>query len=588
MRLDEGVHTNRANSTEPAMARVRASPDRPWPGLAGRLTCRLTCPACPSAVRADIRYDPATATEWGQGPVSRRTADREATLSAPIEALAAQATATLGLTVLWHPRRRRIGEQAALLLERGAAELNRNAPAFFAAASDVGEALEHQGVSRQSLCFRAGDDGSVLLSAPASTMRVEIDGVPISEDMRGTPIAFDTTRLRRGVVLRLGGSVLLCLGYIGIGSAGQGGSALVGVSPAMTRVRAAIAQVAATDMPTLILGETGTGKELVAQAIHAASARSHRMLVSVNMAALNESLAAADLFGANKGAYTGAQVAREGYFAEANGGTLFLDEIGDTPAAVQPMLLRALETGEYRPLGSARNERADVRLIAATDRDLSTPGFNQPLLRRLEAFVIAMPPLRERRQDIGVLIVQLLQRWQGSDAAPVELPGSVVQALCLYDWPGNVRQLAHVLRRLSLAAQVQEWPDMQALLPAPVPAPVSLSAPAMNAGQVAAVAPAVRYRSPSRVREDDVIAALEAHQWCVRKAAEHLCVSRASFYVLLDASPSIRRADDIPLEEISRAVAQAPDDPGHWASQLRTPRESLRRRVRQLGLAKRL
>lgn len=519
----------------------------------------------------------------GQGPVSRRTADREATLSAPIEAMAAQADATLGFTVLWHPRRRRIGEQAALIFERGVAVLNRNTPDFFAAGSDIGEALEHQGVSRQSLRFHARDDGGVLLSLPASTMRCEIDGVPLGDDVRETPIAFDPARLRRGVVLRLGGSVLLCLGHIGVGGAGQGESALVGVSAAMRRVRAAIAQVAATDMPTLILGETGTGKELVAQAIHAASARSHRMLVSVNMATLNESLAAADLFGANKGAYTGAQVAREGYFAEANGGTLFLDEIGDTPATVQPMLLRALETGEYRALGSARSERADVRLVAATDRDLSTPGFNQPLLRRLEAFVIAMPPLRERREDIGVLIVQLLQRWQGGEAAPVELPGSVIQALCLYDWPGNVRQLAHVLRRLTLAAQVQEWPDMQTLLPTTLPARPA----AMEAGQGASAVPAVRYRSPSRVGEGDVIAALEAHQWCVRKAAEHLSVSRASFYVLLEASPTIRRADDIPLDEISRAVAQAPDDPSHWASQLRTPRESLRRRVRQLGLTRR-
>lgn len=504
--------------------------------------------------------------------------DREVTLSSPIDALAITGTVTLGVTVLWHPRPQRIGEQAVLFFARGVCELSRNTPEFFRAGSDIGEALEYRGLSRQPLRFLQRDDGGVGIVFPTSRMHCEIDGVAAAGSGDEHQIVLDAGRLQSGVVIRLGSNVLLCLGHVGLAPSAQHSAELVGVGAGIARVRSAIAQVASTDMPVLILGETGTGKELIAQAIHAASARSHQVMVSVNMATLGESLAAADLFGAAKGAYTGAHSARAGFFAEADGGTLFLDEIGDTPPTVQPMLLRALETGEYRPLGSARPARADVRLIAATDRDLSVQGFNQPLLRRLEAFVIAMPPLRDRREDIGVLILHFLQRWCDANTPLPVLPTSLVQALCLHDWPGNVRQLGHVLRRLVLVAASGEWPAVSELLP--IPGRVEETQPMK-------LATSARYRSPRRVSDTEVLAALEASQWCVRRAAEQLSVSRPSLYALLESITLIRRADAIPVAEIEAVVQQAPDDPTHWASMLRTPRESLRRRVRALGLSAR-
>lgn len=506
--------------------------------------------------------------------------DREATLEAPADVLAVQPQALLGLTVLWHPNRQRIGEQAVLMFQDDCCEVHRTAPDFQRAGSDVGQALDHQGISRTPIRFLRNADGSITVQSSASRMHFEVEGRVVAAGAAAQAQTLGAQQLANGVVLRLGSSVLLCLGHVGLLPSPQRDSALAGVGRAMARVRSAIAQVAGTQLPVLILGETGTGKELVAQAIHAASARAAQAMVSVNMATLGESLAAADLFGACKGAYTGALGARKGLFAEAHAGTLFLDEIGDTPVQVQPMLLRALETGEYRPLGSARTERADVRLIAATDRNLSSAGFNQPLLRRLEAYVIAIPPLRERREDIGVLIAQGLSRLGGGDRPAPELPVSVIQTLCLHDWPGNVRQLQHLLQRLVLAQQAGDPLELPGLEPAPAPSPAAACAPPAEDVPRAAV----RYRMPASVSEAEMLDALETHQWCVRKAAEHLSLSRPSFYALLYASSAIRRVESIPLDEIDAVVRRAPGDPAYWASQLRTPRESLRRHVQQLGL----
>jgi transcriptional regulator with AAA-type ATPase domain len=514
-------------------------------------------------------------------PMPTKKQDVNATLSAPLDLLATRAGMALGITVLWHPQPKRIGEQAVIAFQHGVWELSRNAPDFYRSGREVGAALEYRGVSRQPLRFIERHDGSIGVTFPPGRMHCELDGQIIPDDGGEHHIVLDAGQLKRSVILRLGGNVLLCLGYVGIAPSSPQSNALIGVGAAITRVRSAIAQVADTDMPVLILGETGTGKELVAQAIHAASARSHRTMVSVNMAALGESLAAADLFGAAKGAYTGAHTARAGFFAEADGGTLFLDEIGDTPAAVQPMLLRALETGEYRPLGGVRTERADVRLVAATDRDLSAPSFNQPLLRRLDAFVIAMPPLRERREDLGVLIQHLLRRWGDADEPLPALPVSLVQTLCLYDWPGNVRQLSHVLRRLLLAASVGEWPDLGELLPA-----TARDDPHSTKQDDAVSEPAVHYRSPAHIGEAEILAALEASQWRMSQAAEYLSVSRPSLYALIESCSAIRHAEAIPVSEIEAVIRAAPDDPSYWASRLRTPREGLRRRVRALGLSR--
>ncbi|APP85585.1 hypothetical protein BI317_16815 [Xanthomonas hortorum pv. gardneri] len=499
-----------------------------------------------------------------------------------MEELVSSMKPMLGATVLWHPRHARIGEQALLRFSQGVWEISRHAPDFYRAGSDVGEGLEDQAVSRQPVQVVERDGNGVAVLFPATRMRCAVDAVALKQGEDVT-VELSDTELKRGVVLRLG-EVLLCLGYIGLMPSVQGQNPLVGVGPAIARVRDEIAQVARTDLPVLVLGETGTGKELVAQAVHSASARSHCALVSVNMATLGESLAAADLFGAAKGAYTGAHQAREGYFAEANNGTLFLDEIGDTPAPVQPMLLRALETGEYRPLGSAKALHSNVRLIAATDRDLSTEGFNQPLLRRLEAFVVSMPPLRERREDIGVLILHFLNSNQRMKEGLPPMPATLVHALCVHDWPGNVRQLGHVIRRLSLSAQSGHWPSPSDILPAPESREAVATEETASPSSVSGARDHPRFRSPVGLSEMEVLAALDANEWRVQQAAQQLGISRPSLYVVLDAMKAVRRVENIPLEEIEATIERAPGDPTRWAIVLRTPREALRRFVRARGL----
>lgn len=493
----------------------------------------------------------------------------------------------LALTVLWHPDRGRVGEQfVAAPAERDVA-LNRYAPLFARPGGD-GLPLGERCIARDSLRLRRDGDDGLHLSLPASRMSVEVDGVPLAGSL-----SLPRSRIEAGLVLSLGGAVLLCVHWAGGLPRLNASRTLFGVGGAMLRVHELIRQVAATDLPVLLLGETGTGKELAARAIHAASVRRGGPMVAVNMATLNDALAPADLFGAQRGAYTGAQQARAGLFAEAAGGTLFLDEIGDTPATVQPMLLRVLESGEYRALGAAGATRADVRLIAATDRQLGAGGFNQPLLRRLEAFVIVMPPLRQRREDIGVLIVQAMREWArigaasgecGESCAPAELPFGLVAALCRHDWPGNVRQLGNVVRRALIAVGAGQAPSFVVLVPEAASAG-GAAAPVLEPASAAGREERGRRFKLSELDDRAVLAAMDANAWRISAAATALGVSRPSMYKLLESHPLIRVAAAIPEDELRRALAAHGADIERCAAALQTPSEALRRHLRGLGLS---
>ncbi|VUS78175.1 sigma-54-dependent response regulator transcription factor ZraR [Klebsiella spallanzanii] len=227
---------------------------------------------------------------------------------------------------------------------------------------------------------------------------------------------------------------------------------MVGDSPAMQALLNNIALVAPSDATVLIHGESGTGKELVARALHASSARRDKPLVTLNCAALNESLLESELFGHEKGAFTGADKRREGRFVEADGGTLFLDEIGDITPLMQVRLLRAIQEREVQRVGSNQTLSVDVRLIAATHRDLaeevSAGRFRQDLYYRLNVVAIDMPPLRQRREDIPQLAHYFLQRYAERNRKAVQ--GFTPQAMDLlihYDWPGNIRELENAVER---------------------------------------------------------------------------------------------------------------------------------------------
>jgi sigma-54 dependent transcriptional regulator, flagellar regulatory protein len=229
---------------------------------------------------------------------------------------------------------------------------------------------------------------------------------------------------------------------------------LVGCSPAIQNIRRLMTQVAVTDANVLILGETGTGKEVVARNVHRASSRRSRPFVAVNCGAIPADLLESELFGHEKGAFTGALTARQGRFEMAEGGTLFLDEIGDMPLPMQVKLLRVLQERTIERVGSNRSIACDVRIIAATHRDLETAieggKFREDLYYRLNVFPIEMPPLRQRLGDLPLLISELTARMEGEGRATVRLGASALRALSVYPWPGNVRELANLVERLAI------------------------------------------------------------------------------------------------------------------------------------------
>ena len=229
---------------------------------------------------------------------------------------------------------------------------------------------------------------------------------------------------------------------------------LVGRAPSFMAMMQHVSRVARTDTSVLLLGETGTGKEMVARAIHAASPRAHAPFVAVDCSGLAESLIESELFGHEKGAFTGALARKAGLVEAAAGGTLFLDEVGDIPLGLQVKLLRLLETGMFRRVGSVEPQHARFRLIAATHRDLTRRVrdelFRADLYYRLAAFPIRLPPLRERREDIALLAQSLLSRLETGQAQA--LSADALECLRRYDYPGNVRELRNILERASLLA----------------------------------------------------------------------------------------------------------------------------------------
>jgi transcriptional regulator with PAS, ATPase and Fis domain len=229
---------------------------------------------------------------------------------------------------------------------------------------------------------------------------------------------------------------------------------IVGNSLELREVVETIMQVAPTDITVLITGESGTGKEVIAKAIHAASVRRTRRFVAVNCGAIPEGILESELFGHEKGAFTGAVETRKGYFEMADGGTIFLDEIGDTPISTQVKLLRVLESGEYMRVGSAEPRHVDVRVIAATNKSLEdevrSKRFRKDLYFRLRSVNIRIPPLRSRRSDIQLLVRHFMQNESSDTRESILLTDDGMDALVRHSWPGNVRELKNIVESISV------------------------------------------------------------------------------------------------------------------------------------------
>jgi two-component system nitrogen regulation response regulator NtrX len=309
-------------------------------------------------------------------------------------------------------------------------------------------------------------------------------------------------------------------------------ASLIGDSAVMQQVRALIERVGPTEARVLVTGESGTGKELVAAAVHAASRRVNRAFVTVNCAAIPRDLVESEMFGHERGAFTGATERRLGRFELAHEGTLFLDEIGDLSAEAQAKLLRTLETGELQRIGAETSLRIDVRVVSATNRrledEVSGGNFREDLFFRLNVFPISLPPLRERLEDLPALVAHLAERVRPRQAVTFT-PGAF-DALSSYSWPGNVRELANLIERLSI-----------------------LCGPTVDAAAVRGV-----IRSGPSVP--------------VPSGALGLPLSEA--------------LDDFERGMITAAMAQAEGNVAEAARVLRTDRANLYRRMRRLGIEK--
>jgi DNA-binding NtrC family response regulator len=306
-------------------------------------------------------------------------------------------------------------------------------------------------------------------------------------------------------------------------------SAIVGHSAALRRVLTAVETVAPTEATVLLCGETGTGKELIARAIHHLSARRPHAFVTLNCAAMPTGLLESELFGHEKGAFTGAIARRLGRFELAHRGTLLLDEIGDLPLELQPKLLRVLQEREFERLGSTRTVHTDARLIAATNADLgqmvAEKHFRSDLYYRLNVFPIVIPPLRERREDIPLLVRYFVHKYARRLHKRIEtIPPAVMTALTAYHWPGNVRELEHVIERGVILSREPELQPPLAALPLPRPSASAVAREANHAGTL---------RDAERVH---ILRTLEETQWVLggpTGAAARLGLKRTTLHALV-------------------------------------------------------
>jgi two-component system nitrogen regulation response regulator GlnG len=469
--------------------------------------------------------------------------------------------------------------------------LARNTPDFVKPGRALGMPLADPFVSRKPIRLVPRGGGRIQITVDEGGTAVTA-GAPIHRVLEIGP-----GQLVDGVPLELADRVVLLLHQVEADEERTGDVlGMVGESAGVRRVRAHVERLADLQVPVLLRGETGTGKELVARALHDHGPRRGGPFVSVNLGAIPRELAAAELFGAQRGAYTGATRDREGFFRAARGGTLFLDEVGEASPEVQAMLLRVLETGEMYPVGGQAKVATDVRILAATDADLDARiregQFKAPLLHRLAGYEIRLPPLRERREDIGVLFYhfareELLALGEVHRLSPEDpysapwLPASIMGRLLRFAWPGNIRQLRNLTRQLVIGsrgcAQIALDPRLMAELGEELAPPAGAERPAQElAGKPR--------RRPAEISEAALLAALRESAWDFKGASDRLGIPRSSIYDVIERCPGIRTAGDLSAAEIEQCYTACGGDLEAMVQRLEVSGRALKRRLKELGL----
>ena len=505
----------------------------------------------------------------------------------------------IALTILHHPDGSRVGDGVVLddIAHGLPAEISRVHPKFTAADSASGLPLFHARVSREPVWLKHQSDGLVFTPG-GDKVRAAVDGETLQD-----PVLVPRRRLvDKGALLELGKSVLLWIHSASPKPRSISEHGLVGVHPRMRAVKDAAARIAPLAVPVLICGESGVGKELVARAIHRLGPRADGPLVTVNMSAIPISMAAAELFGHARGAFTGAEQARKGCFERADGGTLFLDEIGETPGDIQPQLLRALESGEIQPVGDT-SRKVSIRLIAATDADLQRlvdeGKFRRSLLHRLQTALLVVPPLRQRVVDIPLLLHHFLRDQLEEFDAVHLLTGSsrqrtawlgldVITALMDYAFPGNVRELRNIASQIAIhfhdRPRAKLPPGFVASGASSAASPVAASATASPAGgsesePAGEPVPAVESLTDDLVRE-----ALQSNRWNVSRTAQALGVAKNTVMARIRQIPGLRLASEIPESELRAVFERHGGDVDAMIDELQVSAHGLRLRLRELGL----
>jgi len=505
------------------------------------------------------------------------------------------------ITIGYHSDWKRIGASAYLEgLDQGKTfNLSRLEPEFGVPHSKQKFCLDDRYISRKPISVQQMN-GRLLITPHAEGTEVRIDGTHIR-----APYYVFEEQLKNGVVLELGGRVILVLHSLSPDHRSPNMHRMLGVSEGIENIRRSIDRVADLNVPVLIRGETGTGKELVASALHNASPRCTRPMLAVNV--------------------------KPGYFSQANNSTLFLDEIGDAPDEVQVALLRTLETGEVRPVGSTETLQVDVRLVAATDADLEskmkTQDFRSPLLQRLAGFEIWIPRLAKRKPDIGLLLSEFLRyefdaiaeqrHYQEQDNQTQMLWYQFFRHALEFDWPGNIRQMRNLCRQVAIHNRQASFtsipPRVEALLleqnqrlaeaeqqysnPAfaaeatPVPGSVvhlyarpHHGTPAYADPYAAEPTTAAPRRKPSTIEEEEMMDALKRQRWDLKNTAEDLNISRAALYKMIEANPNVRKAGDLSVAELTTSFQRCQGDLEQMVDELKVSKAALKRRIKELAI----
>lgn len=487
------------------------------------------------------------------------------------------------LTIVFHPDPNRIGETARFdkLAGENSRILGRQSPSFEAVGSDQpARALDDPYLSREAVQARYSK-GSITLSRSVSASRCQIEGCELSGE-----VLLSRERLSEGVPILLSGRIVLLLRrvprYPAKPIVALPGQALQGNSAYMCDLRAQISRLAKADVDVLIRGETGTGKELVAAAVHAASARAGEKLITVNMAAIPAALAPAALFGTARGAFTGADGATVGYFEQAQGGTLFLDEIGDIPTEIQAQLLRVLQQREVQCVGGPIRT-VDLRVISATDASLEAQAcnFKAALRHRLAEAEIKLLPLRLHPEDTGELLWLFLNKnmhamshgdvlpGDNSGADTIALWAELFHRFVCYDWPGNIRELSNFAHQVALASEAE------VTIPHTVLGWFHKSSPVDDIVADEPLLVDMRHYS-----DEEFLSSFTQADFEVARVARQLVVSRQAVYRRIAETPGLCLASEYPLDQILRTLEKCNGDVTVAARQLRISRAGLRERIR--------